>query len=626
MTRKFILISVILPFLSCQPSPRMTDESSFVPAWTKCAIWYQIMVERFRNGDLSNDPTITDIEGGYENKVPENWHITPWGWDWYREDDYFDEIEDEYGFHSKVQMRRYGGDLQGVWDKLDYLQNLGVNAVFFNPLNDAPTLHKYDARNYRHIDRNFGPDPVGDGRMMKNEKPDDPATWQWTAADRLFLELIRELHRRGMKVIMDYSWNHTGKLFWALEDVRVRGKESPYADWYEIKSFGNPKTAKDEFEYVGWNGVKNLPEFKKDIIGDDEEFPFEGNLYSQTLKEHIFNVTRRWLDPDGDGDPSDGVDGFRLDVAAEIPKGFWVDYRKVVKTVNPEAVLIGEIWWKKFPDDLMDPREFLQGDMFDAIMNYRWYREARRFFGQPEISHQPESFTAALEALNQNMDKGCVYGMMNLSASHDVPRVGTSLYNSNKYKFQAKPTEDPEYKIHKPDAYTRKIQRMLLVHQFTWVGAPHIWNGDEMGMWGADDPDCRKPLIWPDIEFEDETAHLLSDLERPVDKVAFDQNVFDMYRELAQVRSTYPALNHGEIEYILTEDQQMLWGYRRFSDDQELLILFNRSEEKQEFSLEKFSPDNYSIIYGKEDISLMPGNSFTARINPLGAVIILKKE
>jgi len=182
---------------------------------------------------------------------------------------------------------------------MDYIQSLGVTAIYFNPLNDSPSLHKYDARNYTHIDRNFGPDPRGDAAIMDSEIHDDPSTWKWTCADLLFLKIIREFHKRGIRVIMDYSWNHTGKTFWALNDIRKNGKESRYVDWYTITHFNDPENKEDKLTYEGWGG-KNpyMPVLKKDIIPPGNKvMPFEGNFHSESLKQHIFDVTRRWLDP-----------------------------------------------------------------------------------------------------------------------------------------------------------------------------------------------------------------------------------------------------------------------------------------------------------------------------------------
>ena len=161
----------------------------------------------------------------------------------------------------------------------------------------------------------------------------------------------------------------------------------------------------DEFRYEGWGGDNPwMPVFKKDIIPpDDRVMPFEGDLHSSSLKQHIFSVTKRWLDPDNNGDPSDGVDGFRLDVAGEIPMDFWRDYRRIVRSVNPDAYLVGEIWWLEWPEKLLDPAIFLEGDQFDAIMNYRWFRIARGFFGQAEPVLSPSGFVNEMARINDGI-------------------------------------------------------------------------------------------------------------------------------------------------------------------------------------------------------------------------------
>ena len=364
-------------------APGQAAEFDQPPEWA-WGIWYQIFVERFRNGDPANDPRPNYMQGSYPGFVPDGWKITPWHQDWYEQEEWA-KVEGEH-FHKLAAARRFGGDLQGVLDKLDYLQDLGINAIYFNPLNDSPSLHKYDARHYRHIDRTFGPDPAGDTAIIDAENPVDPATWKWTAADKLFLKLIREVHRRDMRVIIDYSWNHTGNTFWAWKDLLKNQAKSRFRDWYDIISFDDPETPENEFKFKGWLGVKTLPELKKvNVTGKREGHGhvFEGDL-QQEVKAHVFNITRRWLDPNGDGDPSDGVDGFRLDVATHVPLGFWRDYRKFVRKINPDALLLGEAWWTKWPDELMDPRPFLQGDIFDSVMHYQWYKPARRLFAQAE--------------------------------------------------------------------------------------------------------------------------------------------------------------------------------------------------------------------------------------------------
>jgi cyclomaltodextrinase len=556
---------------------RTTEVNLAPPAWAGDAIWYQVFVERFRNGDPSNDPTAHDIIGFTADSAPPGWGITPWGHDWYRRDAW--AVSSGKEFYSAAQFRRYGGDLQGLIDKLDYLQELGVTALYLNPVNDAPSLHKYDARNYHHIDRNFGPNPRADEALTARENPVDPATWTWTAADSLFLSLVREVHRRGMRIIMDYSWNHTGITFWAWQDVLKNQERSRFADWYEIQRFDNPATADtSEFAYRGWAGVPWLPEWKK--VGrpaGQTQGAIEGNLVPG-VREQVFNVTRRWLDPNGDGDLSDGVDGFRLDVAEMVPLGFWRDYRTFVRSINPEAYLVGEIWWEKWPDKLYDPAPWVQGDVFDAVMNYRWYTPTRSFFAGAEPRTTASQFAAQLDSLGRGVAPAHQKVMMNLTASHDTPRFSTSVFNRGRYKYHNRPTEDAGYRIDRPDARTRRAQEMILVQQFTYIGAPHIWNGDEVGMWGADDPDERKPLVWADLRYEDETTHPLGQ-RRKRDRVVPDTGLFRVYRDLAALRKAHLRLFvDGSLTWLTSDDARGVVVYERVLGDQRAIVAFNNSE------------------------------------------------
>ncbi len=601
MTANGILVVVVLSstlfyhhlYIGDQADTTINEISNIpdVPDWSKEAIWYQIFVERFRNGDPSNDPTPKDIWGTYPDSIPGTWCITPWGSDWFKPDAYFSQSNLANKWDN-LQLRRYGGDLQGVIDKLDYLEWLGINAIYFNPLNDSPSLHKYDARNWRHIDRNFGPNPKKDIEIISSENPVDPETWKWTTADSLFLRLIQICHQKGIRIIMDYSFNHTGKDFWAFNDVRAKGQQSTFADWYEIESFDIPATSENEFRYRGWSGVPIMPELKKDIIGDNRVIPFEGNLHSQSAKTHIFNVARRWLDPNRDGNPEDGIDGYRLDVAAEVPMGFWREFRKEVRSIQPEAYLVGEIWWKSWPDELMFPNNFLHGDQFDAIMNYRWYRPSRHFFADAPNEMKVSDFVAEMLDKFNGIDINRQQAMMNLVSSHDAPRVSTSLYNKNQYKYKAKPYDDIHYQIDKPDEKTLAVQKMLLIHQFCFVGAPHIWYGDEVGMWGADDPDTRKPMIWQDIQYEDETHHPFG-LERKPDKVVQDTVLLNFYKRLIQIRKSNPALIFGNITFTVVDDNNKILAYNRKYKTSEVIAVFNKSCESRSIEI----PVTFGGIY-----------------------------
>ncbi|MCP5062318.1 MAG: alpha-amylase, partial [Ignavibacteriae bacterium] len=200
-----------------------------VPEWSKTAIWYQIFPERFNNGDKSNDPSPIDLAGGWPYFISEKWKVHPWTSDWYKIQPWENT---EHDFYWNAGVRRYGGDLQGVINKLDYLQDLGINAIYFNPVFESPSLHKYDASSYHHIDNNFGPNPNGDRKIWEKEDPGNPETWEWTSADSLFLNLISESHKRNIKIIIDGVFNHVGNTFWAFKDVQKNQQESKYKNWF----------------------------------------------------------------------------------------------------------------------------------------------------------------------------------------------------------------------------------------------------------------------------------------------------------------------------------------------------------------------------------------------------------
>ena len=603
--------------------PPPSETALGVPSWSADAIWYQIFVERFRNGDPANDPTPHDIEGVTDQAPPAGWRTTPWSQDWYRQDAWATASGKD--FYGGVQFRRYGGDLQGVRDRLDYLQDLGVTALYLNPVNDAPSLHKYDARNYHHIDRNFGPDPRGDEAVTAAEDPTDPATWKWTAADSLFLALVQEVHRRGMRVIMDYSWNHTGIAFWAWRDLLEHQHSSKFADWYAVERFDDPATSDtNEFRYRGWVGVPWLPEWKK--VGRPEgktHGPIEGNLMPG-VRDHVFHVTRRWMDPDGNGDPSDGVDGFRLDVAEMVPLGFWRDYRRFVRGINPEAYLVGEVWWEEWPNRIYDPAPWLQGDVFDAVMNYRWFMPTRGFFAATEPSMTASEYAASLDSLAAGIGQPHVKAMMNLTASHDTPRFGTSIYNPGRYKYLNSPREDSTYRIDRPDERTRRVQEMILVQQFTYVGAPHIWNGDEVGMWGADDPDERKPMVWADLRYDDEQTHPFG-RRRHRDRVAPDTALFRVYRDLIGVRKRHARLfADGTVNWLLTDDARRLLAYERVLGHQRAVVAFNLSDVSAKTQVE--AEGRYAAAYPRAETRTVAGDSLSITIPPRSAVVWIRED
>ncbi|MCX6282171.1 MAG: alpha-amylase family glycosyl hydrolase [Bacteroidetes bacterium] len=608
--KKLILASILLfqAGVSAQNSITKPDQP---PAWAKTAIWYQIFVERFNNGDKKNDPKPEDINiPPMKQLAPAGWEVTPWTYNWFEQEPWAKATAQP--FMENLQYRRFGGDLQGVLNKLDYLKDLGINAIFINPINDAPSLHKYDARTYHHVDVNFGPDPEGDKRIIAFENPVDPASWEWTSADKLFLKLVAEAHKRGMKVILDYSWNHTGVMFWAWQDILKNQSESAYKDWYDIISFDDPKTPENEFKYRGWVGIESLPEIKKVNITTRREngHPYEGDI-NPGAKQHIFAVTKRWLAPDGNRDK--GIDGFRLDVADQIGLVFWRDWRKFVRSIQPDAYLVGEIWWEQWPDKLMDPSPYTQGDVFDAVMFYQVYKPARYFFAKNDFQIDAGQLRDSLEFQWKRLRPENLQAMMNVSSSHDAPRLLTDFYNPNKYKYHALPRDNSSYKTGKPDQETYKRLRLYLVWLFTTVGAPQIWNGEEMGMWGEDDPDCRKPLWWKEYKFDQEYRNNYQPGEKTYDPVGFNQKQFDFYKKLIRIRKENSILSTGKFEFLLTEGRK--FAYRRTNGNEELIVLINAGPSAQTFTLA--GKLEYTDILNNQPVQ---GENF--RVGPFSAMIL----
>lgn len=544
------------------------------PQWAREAIWYQIFVERFYNGNTNNDPTKLTSDNALIDPLPDDWALSPWSQNWYAQESWAQKTG--LDFYRTIQMRRYGGDLDGVVQKISYLKDLGINAIYFNPINDAPSLHKYDARHYHHIDVTFGDDPEGDLAMMSAENHADPSTWQWTTADKKFLQLLKKLHQEGIRVILDFSWNHTGNNFWAFKDVEKNPETSPFKNWYHTTFDTNEKTGQKEFKYEGWFGIKNLPELRKvDTDGKIFGHPYEGNLHPD-VKDHIFAVCKRWMDPNGDGQFSDGIDGMRLDVAEHVPMGFWRDFRKHVRSINPDFYLVGENWWTKWPDELMDPAPWVKGDVFDAVMHYQWFKVARAYFAQPNDRINLDQFKKQIDSIFLKYPSATQQVMMNLASSHDSPRLLTSFFNVNKYKYACKPPEDSQYRTNQPGQITYHRVKLFLLHQFTFVGAPHIWNGDEMGMVGADDPDNRKPLWWPEITFDTETQSSFSSYTYEL-QPSFDQGMYNYYKQIISLRKSNAAFTYGSYEMAnISKDPNVLAYYRKYGKSV-FLVIFNNN-------------------------------------------------
>jgi glycosidase len=348
-----------------------------VPEWTKNAIFYQIFPERFYNGDKSNDPETLEEWG----KLPER-------------DSYF------------------GGDLQGITEKLDYLSDLGITAIYLTPIFEAFSNHKYNTKDYMKIDPHFG-----DLDTIK--------------------ELVRRCHERGIRVVLDAVFNHSGYYFEPFQDVIKRGKDSPYYDWFYIKKWPietNPPS------YETFAFVHRMPKL---------------NTSNPEVREYLFNVVRYWM-------KEVDIDGWRLDVANEIDHDFWREFRKVVKGIKKDAYIVGEIWHDSLP--------WLMGDQFDAVMNYPFMRACIQYFARKNINEKEfmELINGVLMRNTQQVNEV----MYNLLDSHDTSRFLTKCNG--------------------------KVERLKLALTFllTFPGAPSIYYGTEIGLEGGEDPDCRRTMDW----------------------------------------------------------------------------------------------------------------------------------
>lgn len=528
-----------------------------IPDWAKGAVWYQIFPERFRNGNRFNDPRGDHV------------YLAPWTSDWYS------VSEEEYAAHRRrynlepgerleartggdlfhvVWDRRYGGDLQGVVEKLDYLRDLGVTAIYLNPVFEGASMHKYDATDYRHIDDNFGT-PEEAGRTPKRfawpgdptKESDDAGQRTWTAADRYFIDvLLPEAKRRGIRVVIDGVFNHVGREHFAFQDVLEKGRDSRFADWF-FAEYGPDGSLQS---WQAWDGPSGwLPKFRQKSNGD----------LVDPVKRHIFAVTERWMDPDGDGDPSDGIDGWRLDVPLDVGLPFWVEWRHLVKSINPDAIIVAEIW--------SDARDTLRGEHFDTQMHYPFAIPVLDWLGVKPRMRSDQLADALEQAFDEAPQTLLVH--QNLFDSHDTDRLVSMLFNPGRDYDQGNRIQDgAAYRDVRPDEKTYELALLGVAIQATYMGAPMVYYGDEMGMWGADDPTNRKPMAWPD----------LGSFENPDDGP--DPEIHKRYREWLRLRQDPvigPVLRYGDLEHLGSGSAD-LFAYQRSLNGTTVRVAVNRSD------------------------------------------------
>ncbi|SJZ36956.1 alpha amylase N-terminal ig-like domain-containing protein [Selenihalanaerobacter shriftii] len=473
------------------------------PDWVRDAIFYQIFPDRFYNGNPDNDPDkigiYKDNNNLYDAIIPD-WEegVPPSSPVITRDVDFYDDnnaIHPEGGHYVF-----YGGDLQGIEKKLPYLKKLGVNAIYLNPIFKATSNHKYNTEGYELVD---------DTLAIKGDLE---------ASEEYLIELMQKLHKNDIKVIFDAVFNHTGYEHWAFQDIVEKGQDSKYVDWYHIKSFPiiplHEQNKENPPNYECWWNFGHLPQL---------------NTENSEVREYLFEVTKKWMDPKGNGDLSAGIDGWRLDVPNEVKDmypDFWKEWRKFVKEINPEIYIVGEIW--------DDASGYLQGDEFDSVMNYRFRDAVVRFIGLNEIT--ADEFANELGKLRLQYPEQVNKVMFNLIGSHDTTRYLTVI-NENKERL-----------------------KLTAFFQMTYLGVPVIYYGDEIGMKGKDGCDCRRTMIWKDRGYT-----------KP------DQDILEHYQKLIKIKKEEVALRRGNVKHIDIKDNE-LYIFKRSYKGEELLVIINVSE------------------------------------------------
>jgi len=438
------------------------------PKWAKEAIFYQIFVERFFNGDPSNSPT----------------PLTKW------EDD-------------PTPKSFYGGDLKGIMDKLDYLEEIGINSIYLTPIFQSPSNHKYDIIDYYEIDNYFG----------------DKA---------LFKQLVQKAHERGIKIILDAVFNHCSNQCHQFQDVILKGRESDYHEWFFIEG---DKPDYDQMNYQTFATVPYMPKL---------------NTGNQYVREYLYDIVRYWTS-------EFNIDGWRLDVSDEVDHEFWRGFRKIVKAINPEAIIIGENWHNANP--------WLMGDQFDSVMNYPVTKLVADFFARQEIT--AKVFAERLSTLLMRYPAQVNEAMLNLLDSHDTERFLTTC---------------------KGDKSSLKNAMAFI---FGYIGMPCTYYGTEIGMDGVYDPGCRKGFVW--------------------NQSKWDMDLFNFYKKLVKIRKEENVLIKGTIAFSYQDNLVVM--HRQYQNEI-IDIVINQCDKFQYYTPNlKEGQEAYELLSDesiKETISIKP--------------------
>ena len=510
------------------------------PDWAKGAVMYQIYTDRFFNGDTTNDVETNEYSyiGDYSRKV-----------------------EDWFKYPAAMGVREfYGGDIQGVWDKLDYLEKLGVEVIYFNPLFVSPSNHKYDIQDYDYIDPHIGRIVKDEGELLKDGDYENKNASRYItrvtdlenleASNRFFAEFVEAVHARGMKVILDGVFNHCGSFNKWLDKAQIyenqQGYEkgayvsadSPYRSFFKFFEESWPYN----YHYNGWWGHDTLPKLNY------EESP--------KLYDYIMNIAKKWVSAPYN------IDGWRLDVAADLGQSgdfnhkFWKDFRKAVKEANPEAIILAEHYG--------DPGSWLQGDEWDTVMNYDAFMEPVTWFLTGMEKHSDEkrddlrgdaySFFASMRHHMSRFQGQSLLVAMNELSNHDHSRFLTRT-NGNVGRVASAGSEAA-------NAYVNKgIMKEAVVMQMTWPGAPTLYYGDEAGLCGWTDPDNRRTYPWGREDIE----------------------LIEFHRDAISIHKHNKALKKGSFKALLGDYNIIAYG--RFLEENIIAVALNNNGVEREIRI-----------------------------------------
>ena len=632
-----------------------------VPNWAKEAIWYNIFPDRFYNGNHYNDPIFNEFgpEAFKPNILHEQNFVEEYKWEksnnvishfdrnrWtsdFREQTIWEKLGEREIDYSLKYARMYGGDLQGIKEKIPYMKELGINAVWLNPVFFSYQNHKYGANDFRHISPDFGTiktsgethgveinrnnkygnksyvDVLGNKATTSSElkllevnlkgenrgkngygETEDPATWVWTESDLIMVDLIKEFHKNGIRVIFDGVFNHSSSEHWTFNMVLADGENSKYKDWYKFTDFGQHVQITDDmsdeqaFEtlianrkrtiYNAWGGFDSLPEF---------------NTFNQEYKEYIFNITRKWMyGPDGKESENwmedDGIDGWRLDVPNCLEnQNFWNEWREVVKGSKKDSYITAELWGNASGD-------INGGNKFDTVMNYEWLKTVIGFFINQSREGGIRYKLKAQDFFNELREKRTWYpyqalqASQNLNGSHDTDRLYSRIVNDviGRNLEEGKQLEKG-YNGIRPDLASnnhpnttidwrnspikpKDILKLISIFQMTYIGAPMLFYGDEVGMWGATDPYCRKPMLWKEFLYDNEKnpSHIN---QNEVYEQKVDSDLFEWYKKLIRIRLENKTLVYGKFREVFADNERDVIAYERVIEDQLIIVVINNS-------------------------------------------------